>query len=190
MSTNKMFSQINQSLTGNRDQQSFFLLMDDIENDTIRPCIEWIIDSNFSEEPAEMLNLMICSSGGDLNAGFALIDVIRGSHIPVRTIGIGQIASAGLMIFMSGMKGHRILTPNTAILSHQYSWGSVGKQHELLAATKAFDLTSTMLMNHYKKFTNLEEEQINKILLPPHDVWLSPYEALEYGLADEVKELN
>jgi ATP-dependent protease ClpP protease subunit len=36
----------------------------------------------------------------------------------------------------------------------------------------------------------LEEEQINKILLPPHDVWLSPYEALEYGLADEVKELN
>lgn len=190
MSTNKMFSQINQSLSGNRDQQSFFLLMDDIENDTIRPCIEWIIDSNFSEEPAEMLNLMICSSGGDLNAGFALIDVMRGSHIPVRTIGIGQIASAGLMIFMAGAEKNRILTPNTAILSHQYSWGSVGKQHELLAANKAFDLTSKMLMSHYKKFTNLDSDQINKILLPPHDVWLSPAEALEYGLCDEIKELN
>lgn len=190
MSTNQMFSKINESLSGNRDQQSFFLLMDDIENDTIRPCIEWIIDSNFSEEPAEMLNLMICSSGGDLSAGFALIDIMRGSHIPVRTIGIGQIASAGLMIFMAGAEKNRILTPNTAILSHQYSYGSVGKHHELIAATKAFDLTSKMLMNHYKKFTTLDEDQINKILLPPHDVWLSPHEALEYGLCDEVKELN
>ena len=190
MASNKMFSKINESLAGNKDQQSFFLLMDDIENDSIRPCIEWIIDSNFSEEPAEMLNLMICSSGGDLNAGFALIDVMRGSHIPVRTIGIGQIASAGLMIFMAGYNGHRILTPNTAILSHQYSWGSVGKSHELIAATKAFDLTSNMLMNHYKKCSNLEEDRINKLLLPASDCWLSPQEALEYGLCDEIKELN
>ena len=190
MTHSKMFSQINSQLGMNNSNHSFFLLMDDIENDSIRPCIEWIIDSNFSEEPAEMLNLMICSSGGDLNAGFALIDVMRGSHIPVRTIGIGQIASAGLMIFMAGYNGHRILTPNTAILSHQYSWGSVGKSHELIAATKAFDLTSNMLMNHYKKCSNLEEDRINKLLLPASDCWLSPQEALEYGLCDEIKELN
>lgn len=185
-----MFSKINESISGNKNQQSFFLLMADIDNDSIRSCIEWIIDANFSDEPAEMLNLMICSSGGDLNAGFALIDVMRGSHIPIRTIGVGQIASAGLMIFMAGESGQRILTPNTAILSHQYSWGSLGKQHELMAATKAFDLTSKMLMRHYKKFTNLYEEQITQLLLPPHDVWLSPDEALEYGLCDTIQELN
>jgi ATP-dependent protease ClpP protease subunit len=91
---------------------------------------------------------------------------------------------------MAGYHGHRILTPNTAILSHQYSWGSVGKSHELIAATKAFDLTSTMLMNHYKKCSNLDEDQINKFLLPASDCWLSPQEALNYGLCDEIKELN
>ena len=185
-----MFSQINKSIQGNKEQQSFFLLMDDICNDSIRPCIEWVIDSNFSEQTPEMLNIMVCSAGGDLSAGFALIDVIRGSSIPVRTIGIGQIASAGLMIFMAGLKGERILTPNTSILSHQYSWGSSGKHHELISAAKAFDLTSTMLINHYKKFSSLSEDKIKKILLPPHDVWLSSEEALKYGLCDKIKELS
>lgn len=188
--TPNMFSQINKSLKGNANQQSFYLLMDDICNESIKPVIEWIIDTNFSEESPEMLNLMVCSGGGDLSAGFALIDVIRGSSIPVRTIGIGQIASAGLMIFMAGVKGHRILTPNTAILSHQYSWGSAGKHHELISASKAFDLTSKMLSDHYKKCSNLSEDKIKKILLPPHDVWLSAEEALKYGLCDTIQDLH
>lgn len=185
-----MFSQINKSFKGNKEQQAFFLLMDDIDNESIRSVCEWIIDANFSEEKPEILNLMICSGGGSLSAGFALIDVMRGSGIPVRTIGIGEIASAGLMIFMAGMKGERVLTPNTSILSHQYSWSSFGKHHELISTTKAFDLTNDMLLRHYKKFTNLNEEKIKKILLPAHDVWLSPEEALKYGLCDMIKELN
>lgn len=185
-----MFSQINSSLQGTNEQQSFYLLMDDIDGESIRPVIEWIIDSNFSEEKPEMLNLMICSGGGEISAGFALIDIMRGSSIPVRTIGVGEIASAGLMIFMAGMEGQRVLTPNTAILSHQYSGGSYGKQHELLSATKSFDLTSKKVLKHYKKFSNLEEDKIKELLLPPTDVWLSAEEALEYGLCDVIKELN
>jgi ATP-dependent Clp protease protease subunit len=184
-----MFSQINSSFQGN-DTQQFYLLMDDIDNESIRPVIEWIIDANFSEERPEVLNLMICSGGGALSAGFALIDIMRGSSVPVRTIGVGEIASAGLMIFMAGMKGERTLTPNTAILSHQYSGGSFGKQHELLSATKSFDLTSEMVLNHYKKFSTLSEEDIKRVLLPPTDVWLSPKEALEYGLCDSIKDLS
>jgi ATP-dependent Clp protease protease subunit len=185
-----MFSKINKNFLGSSENSSFYLLMDDIDNSSIRPVIEWIIDTNFSDEKPEMLNLMICSGGGSLSAGFALIDVMRGSSIPVRTIGIGEIASAGLMIFMAGLKGNRILTPNTSILSHQYSWGQEGKHHELMATVKAFDLTSTMLVNHYKKCSNLSEDKIKKFLLPAHDVWLSPDEALKYGLCDEIKELS
>ena len=185
-----MFSKINKNFIGNKESQSFYLLMDDIDNESIRPCIEWIIEANFAETRPEMLNIMICSGGGSLSAGFSLIDVMRGSGIPVRTIGIGEIASAGLMIFMAGKKGERVLTPNTAILSHQYSWSSFGKHHELVSTTKAFDLTNDMLLRHYKKFTLLSEDKIKKILLPAHDVWLSPAEALQYGLCDVIKDLN
>ena len=65
--------------------------------------------------------------------GFALIDIIHGSRLPIWTVGIGMLASMGLMIFMAGEKGHRVLTPNTLILSHQWSGVDSGKEHELVS---------------------------------------------------------
>ena len=171
------------------DQSSFMLLMEDISLQSCKGVIEWIIEANFAEEKPESLNLIICSPGGDLNAGFALVDIMKGSTIPVNTIGIGEIASAGLLIFLAGTKGKRILTPNTAILSHQYSWGSYGKHHELIAAAKEFDMISSRLIAHYKKTTGLNETKVKELLLPAHDIWLSAKEAKEYGICDQIKEL-
>ena len=141
-------------------QHSFYLLMDDISLTTVKPVVEWIFEANFAEERPDLLNLIICSPGGDLNAAFALIDTMRGSAIPIRTIGLGQIASAGLMIFIAGDKGKRILTPNTSILSHQYSWGAFGKEHELFATVKEFDLTTKKMIQHYKKCSGLTDAKI------------------------------
>jgi ATP-dependent Clp protease protease subunit len=137
-----------------------------------------------------MMNLIITSPGGDLNAAFALVDVMRGSSIPIRTVGLGQVASAGLMIFIAGTSGQRILTPNTSILSHQYSWGAFGKEHELFAQIKEFDLTTKRMIAHYKKCTGLKEEQIREYLLPPQDIWLSSVEAKKLGICDDVKDLK
>ena len=164
--------------------------MEEVTLSTCKQVVEWILESNFSEETPEMLNLIVTSPGGDLNAAFALVDVIRGSSIPIRTIGLGQVASAGLMIFIAGTNGQRILTPNTSILSHQYSWGSFGKEHELFAQIKEFDLTTKRMISHYKKCTGLKEEQIREYLLPPQDIWLSSAEAKKLGLCDDVKDLK
>lgn len=184
-----MMQKLNLSLSEDSQSHSFFLLMEDISLSTVKTAVEWVFDANFSEQRPEMLNLIITSPGGDLNAAFALIDVMRGSAIPVRTIGLGQIASAGLMIFIAGAKGQRILTPNTSILSHQYTWGAIGKEHELFATVREFDLTTKKMIAHYKKCTGLNEKKIRETLLPPQDVWLSPEESKALGLCDEVKEL-
>jgi len=163
--------------------------MDEFESKSIRSVIEWILRNNFlpaSKRP-EYLNLIINSPGGDLNSAFALIDVMKGSAIPVHTLGIGQISSCALLTFMSGAKGHRVLTPNTSILSHQYSWGSYGKEHELISRVKEFELTSTRMLELYKHCTGLTETKIREILLPAKDVWLSAKEAVEYGIADSIK---
>lgn len=164
--------------------------MEEINLQTAKQTIEWIFECNFQEERPDLLNLIITSPGGDLNAAFAIIDTMRGSAIPIRTIGLGQIASAGLMIFIAGAKGKRLLTPNTSILSHQYSWGAFGKEHELFATVKEFDLTTKKMIAHYKKCSGLSEAKIKELLLPPQDMWLSPIEAKKLGLCDEVKELN
>ena len=163
------------------------VFMAEVTQETMKPLIDWIIAENYNKEKKKKeLTLGICSPGGDLNACFALVDVMKGSKIPIRTIGMGMIASCGLLMFISGEKGRRVLTPNTSILSHQFSWGSFGKEHELFAAVKEFDLTTRRMIDHYKKCTGLSEEDIRKYLLPPQDVWLSAKEAKKLGLCDSI----
>jgi ATP-dependent Clp protease protease subunit len=164
------------------------VFMAEVTQETMKPLIDWIIAENYNKEKKKKaLTLGICSPGGDLNACFALVDVMKGSKIPIRTIGMGMIASCGLLMFISGEKGRRVLTPNTSILSHQFSWGSFGKEHELFAAVKEFDLTTRRMIDHYKKCTGLSEEDIRKYLLPPQDVWLSAKEAKKLGLCDLIQ---
>ena len=172
-------------------QRGFHVFMGDVTMDTMNPIINWIIAANFTKEKKHKeLTLGICSPGGDLNACFALLDVMMGSKIPIRTIGMGMIASCGLLMFITGTKGKRILTPNTSILSHQYTWGSFGKEHELFATVKEFDLTTNRLLTHYKKCTGLTEKMIREKLLPPHDVWLDSKQAKKLGLCDKVQEMK
>ena len=173
------------------DSAGYHLLFDDISSNSAQSTIEWIMESNLTtDKKHKELTLVICSPGGDLSAGFALIDVMRGSTIPIRTVGLGLIASCGLLLFISGTKGRRTLTPNTSILSHQFSWGTYGKEHELFAAQKEYDLTTRRMIAHYKKCTGLNDEKIRKYLLPPQDVWLDAKEAKKLGICDQVKEIN
>jgi ATP-dependent Clp protease protease subunit len=170
----------------------FAFFMNEVSNETVRPLCEWIFGANFdsSDNRPKELTLVINSRGGDLHDAFALIDVMNGSQIPIRTIGLGLIASAGLLIFMSGKKGMRSLTPNTAILSHQWAWGAVGKQHELIAATKEWDLTQKRMIKHYRRCTGLSEDRVKKLLMAPHDQWLDASEALKLGICDQIQDMG
>mgnify|MGYP006210696023 CR=1 FL=1 len=147
-----------------------------------------IIEKNLlpqKERPKE-ITLVINSPGGQVHSAFALIDTMKGSAIPIKTIGLGMIASCGILTFMSGTKGKRFITPNTSILSHQYSWGSAGKEHELFARVREFELSTTRMIEHYKKCTGMSEKKIREVLLPAEDVWLSAKEAVKYGIADKI----
>ena len=166
------------------------LLMGPVTDDTVRPVIEWILhESLVRKKKHRELLLMICSEGGDISAAFALIDVMRSSSIPIKTVGLGQIASAGLMIFIAGAPQRRVLTPNTSILSHQFAWGSSGKIHELFATVKEFELTHQRMIDLYRACTGLDDAQIREVLLPPQDVYLSATEALAHGICDHVADI-
>ena len=172
------------------EKAGVYMLMDDIKNESVRPAIEWIFRNNLSSNQPEYLTLIINSGGGSVTDAFALIDTMKGSGIPIHTIGLGEVSSAALMIFMAGERGHRILTPNTAILSHQYSWGSYGKEHELFAQVKEYELSSRRLVTHYKRCTGLTEKDIKQYLLPPEDVWLSGQEAKKLGICDNIRQMS
>lgn len=165
-----------------------FILKGEIQTENTSEAIEFILKHNLKPYKKRLnnLTLIINSSGGDLGSAFALIDIIKGSKIPVHTLGLGEISSAGLLIFMSGKKDFRTITPNTSILSHQFSWSSQGKEHELLAIIKEFNLTGQRMLNHYIKCTGLDEDTIRKVLMPAQDVYLDATEAVKYNIADEI----
>ena len=166
-----------------------YILMEEINMESCRNCIQWIMNHNLADTRLPKLTLIINSPGGDVHAAFALIDTMKASSIPIKTVGLGLIASCGFLIFIAGTKGSRILTPNTSILSHQYSWGSAGKEHELYARVKEFELSTRRMIEHYKKCIGMSEKQIREILLPPQDVWLDAKEAKRLKICDKVEEL-
>ena len=170
-------------------QKGIYLFMGPVETDTCKYAIEFILKQNLEKKKKKNLKFMICSPGGEVPPCFALIDIMKGSKIPIHTVGWGIIASCGLLLFITGEKGNRILTPNTSILSHQYSWGSWGKEHELFAQVKEFELSTKRMIEHYKKCTGLTEKEIRTYLLPPEDVWLSAQEAKKLKICDAVKSV-
>ena len=172
------------------EEKGVYLFMDEVTTETCKELISFILCKSFQRPRPKYLQVIINSPGGDLNAAFAVIDIMRGCPIPVYTVGLGQICSAGFMMFIAGKKGQRILTPNTSIMSHQWSWGSWGKEHELVAQNKEHDLTSIRMVNHYKKCTGMTEKNIRKYLLPAQDVWMSAKEALKLKCCDKIKDFK
>lgn len=167
----------------------YYLFNKEFDATSCGELMTFIIERNLitaENDRPDCIRVMLNSPGGDLASAFALIDVMESSRIPIYTYGYGLIASAALLTFITGAKGHRYVTKNTSILSHQFSWGSSGKMHELYANVKEFDLTRERMHDHYKKHTKQTEANIKKYLLPPEDVWMSSKEALKFGIADKI----
>ena len=161
-------------------------LTDKFDQEKIMPLVAQIYEYNFmpDELRPEAITLVINSPGGSVHSAFHLIDAMMMSEIPVNTMGHGLVASCGVLTIMAGKK--RMVTHNTSVMSHQYSWGSQGKEHELQAKFKEFDMAGERMVSHYKKFTKKSERYIRKNLLHATDEWLTPDECLKHNIVDEV----
>mgnify|MGYP001184328150 FL=1 len=153
------------------------------------PLVKMIIEYNLmpKDKAPNTIHLYINSPGGLVDSCMHLIDTIKQSRIPVYTYGMGCIASCGVMLMMSGVKGHRYLTQNTAVMSHEFSGGQKGQYHDMLDSKKHMDWTNEKLLEHYIKCTGKTKTYIRKHLLAPKtDHWLTPEEAVKHGIADKV----
>jgi len=102
-----------------------------------------------------------------------------------------MIASMGLLVFMTGEKGHRIVTPRTSILSHRYSAFSFGNHSQLIASRKEQDLEHERILSHYLNYSSIKNrEELEKLLLRDVDTWLTPEESVRFGLADAVESIK
>lgn len=157
-----------------------------IDRDSVRPLIDAILEHNL-EGGREFLRLYVNSPGGDVDQGFALIDIMRWSRIPIRTTGMGLVASMGLLVLMAGQAGQRAIMPNCSLLSHRFATMTGGHHADLVAARRQQDLVHRRILDHYRTCTRLHDDQaIERDLLQTTDRWLTPEEAVTYGIADRV----
>ena len=164
-------------------------LTGEIEEENIENAIKWIVYENLiCGNSPKTLTMYINSSGGNLNDSLGLIDIMRTSQCPIRTIGIGSVCSAAFMIFSSGTKGERYIANNTSIMCHQYTDGMEGKHHDIKSRFKEVELTNTRMIEILKENTGLETRTIKSKLLCPTDVWLTAEELIELGIADNFLE--
>ncbi|HVM55975.1 MAG TPA: ATP-dependent Clp protease proteolytic subunit [Gaiellaceae bacterium] len=137
-----------------------------------------------AEDPDTDIRLYVNSPGGDAYAGLAIYDAMQYVQPDVQTFCIGMAMSAGAMILAGGAAGKRHVLPNSKVMIHQGSGGTRGTPADIqIAAREILSLTrryAEVLARH----SGRDVEQVMRDI--DRDRFLSPEEAVEYGLADQV----
>jgi ATP-dependent Clp protease protease subunit len=159
------------------------LLNGEIDDDSIEKVLKWLIYENMDDRP-KVLSLYINSIGGDVCSTFGLVDLMRTSKHVIRTIGVGNVMSAATLILASGTKGHRYITQNTSVMSHQHSEEFEGKYHDIKSRLAESDMINKRMALILSQNSNLSEKEVKSKLLKSTDVWLTAHQTVEYGIAD------
>jgi len=161
----------------------------EVSNESSLAACEFILKSSMTRPKDQPLTMFVNSVGGDCQAGFALIDLMETSRVPIATVGIGTVMSMGVLIVSGGTRGLRTITRNCEIMAHQFSTGySEMKYHDLIATNEAYKHLEARFMKHFLKHSNMTEKQIKDILFSPSDRYLTPNEFKKFGLCDRIVE--
>ncbi len=132
------------------------------------------------------INIYINCPGGSVYAGLAIYDTIQFLSAPVSTICMGMAASMGAVLLSSGAKGKRSALPNSRIMIHQPSTGAQGTAADIEIQAKEILHARERLNSILAFHTGQPLEQIAEDV--DRDRFMSPVEAVEYGLLDQVIE--
>jgi ATP-dependent Clp protease, protease subunit len=137
-----------------------------------------------SEDPEKEINFYINSPGGSVTAGMAIYDTMEFIRPPVSTLCLGQAGSMGAIMLLAGAKGRRYALPHSRIILHQPLGGMQGQASDLEIHAKEILNAREEINNIIMKHTGQNLRKIEKDT--DRDYFMSPNQAVEYGLIDEV----
>jgi len=137
-----------------------------------------------SQAPDKDIFMYINSPGGLVTAGLAMYDTMQFIKCDISTLVIGQACSAGSLLAMAGTKGKRYALKNSRIMIHQPSGGASGQATDILIHAEEITKIKKKLNQMYADHTGQPIERINDAM--ERDKFMSPDEALEFGLIDKI----
>ena len=137
-----------------------------------------------ADDPEKDIQLYINSPGGSVTAGLAIYDTMQQVSPDVITICYGLAASMGAFLLSGGTKGKRLALPNSRIMIHQPLGGAQGQAVEIEIQAKEILYLKETLNSLLAEHTGQNIDKISEDT--DRDHFLSPAEAVEYGLIDKV----
>jgi len=138
-----------------------------------------------SDDPTADINLYINSPGGSVSQGLAIFDVIKRISCKVNTICVGQACSMGAFLLSAGT-GVRKASQNSRIMMHSVGGGYGGQYHDMKVDFKELEYFQNKMIDYISSFTNgkLSVDELKE--KTERDYYISPEEAIEMGLIDEI----
>ena len=139
-----------------------------------------------AENPDKDISLYLTSPGGSVTSGLSIYDTMQFIKPDVSTLCVGQAASMGAVLLAGGAKGKRHALPNSRVLIHQVMGGFQGQASDI-------EIHAQEILSIKEKLNNIlathTGQKIDKITEDSdRDNFMSPEEAVEYGLIDSVME--
>ncbi len=136
------------------------------------------------EDPKKDIKLYLNSPGGSVTAGLAIYDTMQYVKPDVSTICVGIAASMGAVLLAAGKKGKRFALPNSEVLLHQVMGGVEGQAIEVEITARHIIKIKDKINQILAKHTGKQIMKIEKDT--DRDFYMTPIEAKEYGLIDEI----
>lgn len=141
-----------------------------------------------AENPEKPIYMYINSQGGSVTSGLAIYDTMQYIQSDVSTICIGQAASMGSLLLCGGGAKKRFCLPHSSIMIHQPSGGYTGQASDIAIHAKEILRVRKELNQIYQHHLTGKEkmslDQIEKLM--ERDYFMSPQEALDLGIIDEI----
>ncbi|GBF93938.1 ATP-dependent Clp protease proteolytic subunit chloroplastic [Raphidocelis subcapitata] len=137
-----------------------------------------------SADQTRDITMYVNSPGGSVTAGMAVFDTMRHIRPSVSTVCIGMAASMGAFLLASGHQGKRYSLPNSRIMIHQPLGGAQGQATDIEIQANEILHHKLTLNGYLAQFTGQSMETITRDT--DRDFFMSPQEAIEYGLVDAI----
>ena len=138
------------------------------------------------ENADKEVRIYINSPGGSVTAGLSIYDTMQFINCDVRTVCLGQAASMGALLLAGGTKGKRSCLPNSRVMIHQPSGGSQGQASDIEIQAKEILYLRTRMNEIMAFHTGKSVSEVASDTERDH--FLTPQQALDYGIVDEINE--
>ena len=140
------------------------------------------------EDPDRGINVYINSPGGSITAGLAIYDTMQMISPEVSTVCVGIAASMATVLLSGGTRGKRYCLPNSTVHMHQAQSGTQGAASDIQIAAREITRLQDLLRGILRDNTGQPMENI--VRDSDRDNYLTPEQAMEYGLVDEILGVN